>query len=304
MIDDDCRQACSCHHQISFWICQTEQKYKEIVRLHCCLAGGSTSVLVSVWVKQWDDWTILKPQCALLSLLGAGDADQLSQISVLNHCIEDYGHDGDGDSHCIARDAIFIANSPRLLPYSPDDPPRSDRGHQPQLLDPLSSPGDTRFDPMTQDLTRWHKMAEGRQRWHQGTWEVKQGWQKGGAPHIHTIRRSSLKLSNKNDAIVDGYPFGPFFCILVAYIPNKMISIKILEAVGHLGGLPWRHLCNLCVAMVIFSCHNFKTSPILLYLLDSIRSFTSNQLYSRKGLCQANWRKQMARPLSQASSPS
>ena len=26
--------------------------------------------------------------------------------------------------------------------------------------------------------------------------------------------------------------------ILVAYIPNKMISIKILEAVGHLGGLP------------------------------------------------------------------
>ena len=92
--------------------------------------------------------------------------------------------------------------------------------------------------------------------------------------------------------------------ILVAYIPNKMISIKILEAVGHLGGLPWRHLCNLCVAMVIFSCHHFKTSPILLYLLDSIRSFTSNQLYSRKGLCQANWRKQMARPLSQASSPS
>ena len=62
------------------------------------LASGNARVLVSVRVKQGDDWTILKPQCALLSLL-AGDADQLSPLSVLNHSIGDYDHDGDGDSH-------------------------------------------------------------------------------------------------------------------------------------------------------------------------------------------------------------
>ena len=56
-----------------------------------------------------------------------------------------------------------------LLPYSPDDPPRSDRrGHQPQLLDPLSSPGDTRWlrassHPGGQArVTRWVKKGDTR----------------------------------------------------------------------------------------------------------------------------------------------